>query len=91
MFCSSHFQSVEKNKEALSDELNRLKSLEKQFENVSAEKEEILMQKSILQSECSVLAENQKSLLKEIESLKVELMNKDSQNDQSSNQIIDVS
>jgi hypothetical protein len=71
--------------------LNRLKSLEKQFENVSAEKEEILMQKSILQSECSVLAENQKSLLKEIGSLKVELMNKDSQNDQSSNQIIDVS
>ncbi len=68
-----------------------MKSLEKQFENVSAEKEEILMQKSILQSECSVLAENQKSLLKEIGSLKVELMNKDSQNDQSSNQIIDVS
>jgi hypothetical protein len=68
-----------------------LKSLEKQFENVSAEKEEILMQKSILQSECSVLAENQKSLLKEIQNLKVELMSKESQNDQSSNQIIDVS
>jgi hypothetical protein len=68
--------------------LAKLKSVEEEFAKVLSEKEQVLKEKSSLESECFQLKEKEKQLLKDFEDLKTEMKN--SENNATLNQTIEV-
>jgi hypothetical protein len=83
-----YLQIVESDNVSFSNELAKLKSVEEEFAKVLSEKEQVLKEKSSLESECCRLKEKEKQLLKDFEDLKTEMKN--SENNATLNQTIEV-
>ena len=75
----------------MATELEKLKAEQHNLAKVSAERDQLLNQMGSLNAELAAMKNNQQNLLGEIENLKGLLSSRESQVDQASNQMINVS